>query len=170
MTTMGRLAIDLSESVKESTDLKPSVLFCSKYSYMCKQTTMRIIYAVFMTTGLILALVFSLEFSTQKFSFDWNSKHFLYSTRVFFVSLNTSFSCLILLFTLYYYFCMKMSLDGCTAPKKKSERIKKAFTVFYALLTCSNAINIIVGLFPYPSVIKNINDRTTALFTGQIMC
>ena len=152
MTTMGRLAIDLSESVKDSTDLKTSSCFCSKQSYKCKLNSIRLIYTAFIISGVTTVLFYAVEFSKENFSFNWRRLHF---PTIDYKIINTAFDCLLLLFTLYYYFCMKMSLDGCTAPRKKTERIKKAFTIFYALLTCSTGFDLILGLFPYSMVIKD---------------
>ena len=60
MSAMGKLAVELSESVKEYlTGFKESRFFCTKWSYKCKMRTVFVIELLFVLQSVIYLVVSS---------------------------------------------------------------------------------------------------------------
>jgi len=132
MTGMGQLAIEMRHSIKDVCFLKEQCFFGSNFSYRCNK------YGLYTTSALFfLASIGSLALNLYK-EFTWQPglNQFLALLKLDATSIweNIGIFFPLILCLIYFYMCMRSTLQQCTASAPKLQAQKRQLDKFFLTL------------------------------------
>ena len=124
MTSMGQLAVELSNSVSFMHDMKNSTILCTKFTYKCKKRAIMLIMAFFICLACSFFVLTSYDWIIWE---PWNNTvenpfdHNFMTNKIYSYFNFVVYTPLVLTVT-YYYICMRTSLNTCTSSVLANEK------------------------------------------------